>query len=80
MHLTFPLGKAIILRTNLSLNNLTDYVSGSLRVDINPDKNVSGVVLVASTRCSSFQLLNASSVCLTSFRNTTEVMIHVCPT
>jgi hypothetical protein len=77
MHLTFPLGKAIILRTNLSLNNLTDYVSGSLRVDINPDKNVSGVVLVASTRCSSFQLLNASSVCLTSFRNTTEVMIHI---
>jgi hypothetical protein len=77
MHLTFPRGKAIIMRTNSSLNSLKDYVSGSLRVDMNPDKNVSGVVLVASTRYSSFQLLNASSICLKSFRNTTEVMIHI---
>jgi hypothetical protein len=44
---------------------------------MNPDKNVSGIVLVASTRCSSFQLLEASSVCLTSFGNATEVMIHI---
>jgi len=77
MRLTFPLGDAIILRTNSSSNNLKDYVSGNLRVDMNPDKNASGIVLVASTRCSSFQLLNASSVCLTSFQNVTEVMIQV---
>ncbi|KAF8274459.1 hypothetical protein EI94DRAFT_1713487 [Lactarius quietus] len=77
MHLTFPLGEAIILRTNSSSNNLKDYFTGSLRVDMNPDKNVSGIVLVASTRSSSFQLLNASSVCLTNFQNTTEVMIHI---
>jgi hypothetical protein len=44
---------------------------------MNPDKNVSGIVLVASTRCSSFQLLEASSVCLTSFGNTTELMIQI---
>ncbi|KAH9040689.1 hypothetical protein EDB85DRAFT_1886789 [Lactarius pseudohatsudake] len=42
-------GDGIILRTNSSSNNLTDYVSGSLRVDMNPDKNVSGIVLVANT-------------------------------
>lgn len=80
MHLAFPLGEGIILRTNSSSDNLKGYVSGSLIVNMNPDKNVSGIVLVASTRCSSFQLLKASSVCLTSFGNTTELMIHVCST
>ena len=80
MRLAFPLGDGIILRTNSSSNNLTDYVSGSLSVDMNPDKNISGIVLLARTRCSSFQLLEASSVCLTSFGNTTELMIHVCST
>ncbi|KAH9061340.1 hypothetical protein EDB87DRAFT_415247 [Lactarius vividus] len=58
MRLAFPLGDRIILRTNSSSNNLTDYVSGSLRVDMNPDKN-------------------ASSVCLTSFRNTTELILRI---
>ncbi|KAH9048321.1 hypothetical protein EDB84DRAFT_262948 [Lactarius hengduanensis] len=77
MRLAFPLGDGIILRTNSSSNNLTDYVSGSLRVDMNPDKNVSGIVLVANTRSSSFQLLQASSVCLTSFRNTTELILRI---
>ncbi|KAH9083453.1 hypothetical protein EDB83DRAFT_2511770 [Lactarius deliciosus] len=77
MRLAFPLGDGIILRTNSSSNNLTDYVSGSLRVDMNPDKNVSGIVLVANTRSSSFQLLQASSVCLTSFGNTTELILRI---
>ncbi|KAI9442161.1 hypothetical protein H4582DRAFT_1258825 [Lactarius indigo] len=77
MRLAFPLGDGIILRTNSSSNNLTDYVSGSLRVDMNPDKNASGIVLVANTRSSSFQLLQASSVCLTSFRNTTELILRI---
>ena len=80
MRLAFPLGDGIILRTNSSSNNLKDYVSGSLSVNMNPDKNVSAVVLVANTRCSGFQLLKASSVCLTGFGNTTELMIHVCST
>lgn len=77
MHLTFPPGEAVILRVNSTLSSLRGYDSGNLRVDMNPDKTVSGIVLVASARCSNFQLLNASSVCLTSFRNTTEVMIQV---
>ncbi|KAH9002028.1 hypothetical protein EDB86DRAFT_2827477 [Lactarius hatsudake] len=77
MRLAFPLGDGIILRTNSSSNNLTDYVSGSLRVDMNPDKNVSGIVLVANTRGSSFQFLQASSVCLTSFGNTTELILRI---
>ncbi|KAH8990568.1 hypothetical protein EDB92DRAFT_1816748 [Lactarius akahatsu] len=77
MRLAFPLGDGIILRTNSSSNNLTDYVSGSLRVDMNPDKNVSGIVLVANTRSSSFQLLQASSVCLTSFGNLTELILRI---
>ncbi|KAI9463576.1 hypothetical protein BJY52DRAFT_921658 [Lactarius psammicola] len=77
MHLAFPLSEGIILRMNTSSNNLKGHVSGSLRVNMNPDKNVSGIVLVASPRCSSSELLKASSVCLTSFRNTTELMIHI---
>ncbi|KAH9176391.1 hypothetical protein EDB89DRAFT_1846479 [Lactarius sanguifluus] len=77
MRLAFPLGDGIILRTNSSSNDLTDYVSGSLRVDMNPDKDVSGIVLMANTRSSSFQLLQASSVCLTNFRNTTELILRI---
>lgn len=77
MHLAFPLGEEIILRTNPSSNNLKDYVSGSLRVDMNPDRNVPDIVLAASTRCSSLQLLKASSVCLSNFGNTTELIIHI---
>ena len=80
MRLAFPLGDGIILQTNSSSKNLKDYVSGSLSVNMNPDKSVSGIVLVATTRCSSSQLLEASSVCLGSFRNTTELMIQVCST
>jgi len=79
MHLAFPLGDGIKLRTNSSSENLKDYVSGNLTVNMNPDKNVSNIVLVTRARSSSLQLLSASSVCLTSFGNTTELMIKVCP-
>ncbi|KAI0305715.1 hypothetical protein B0F90DRAFT_1700325 [Multifurca ochricompacta] len=77
MRLAFPLGEGILLRTNSSPDNLRDYVSGSLMVDMNPDKTISGTVLVANARYSDFQLFKSSSVCLTNVENTTEILLHI---
>jgi len=77
MHLTFPLVNEIALRLNLSSEELKGYVAGSLTVDMNPDKSVSSPVFTANARSSNDQVFKASTVCLTHFRNTTEVMIRV---
>jgi hypothetical protein len=77
MHLTFPLVNDIALRLNLSSEALKGYVAGSLTVDINPDKSVSNPVFTANARSSNAQVFKGSTVCLTHFRNTTEIMIRV---
>src|SRR6267154_3351273 len=77
MHLTFPLVIEIALRLNLSSEALKGYVAGSLTVDMNPDKSVSSPVFMANARSSNAQVFKASTVCLTQFRNTTEIMIRV---
>ena len=77
MHLTFPLVNEIALRLNLSSDALKGYVVGSLTVDTNPDKSVSSPVFTANAQSSNAQVFQASTVCLTHFRNTTEVMIRV---
>jgi hypothetical protein len=77
MHLTFPLVNEIALRLNLSSAELKGYVVGSLTVDINPDKSVSLPVFTANARSSNAQVFKTSAVCLTQFRNTTEIMIRV---
>lgn len=77
MHLTLPLVNEIALRLNLSSEELKGYVAGSLTVDINPDKSVSLPVFTANARSSNAQVFNASTVCLTYFNNTTEIMIRV---
>jgi hypothetical protein len=78
MHLAFPLANGINLRVNSSSDNLNDYISGTLTVDMNPDRNVSNAVLMADARFSNQQLFKASSVCLTNFFNTSEIVVHVC--
>ncbi|KAI0254058.1 hypothetical protein BJV78DRAFT_104523 [Lactifluus subvellereus] len=75
--LAFPLVDGIRLRLNSSLDHLKDFVSGTLTVDMNPDKNVPNAVLTASARYSNRQLFKASSLCLTNLFNTTEVVVHV---
>lgn len=75
--LPFPLLEGISLRLNSSAHESNGYISGGLTVDMNPEKNVSNVVLLATARYSNFQLIKASSVCFTQFSNTTEIMIHV---
>jgi len=77
MHIAFPLVETIALGLNSSAHDLDSYVSGSLRVDMNPEKNVSDAVLIANARYSSSQLVEGSSVCLTQFGNTTQLMIHI---
>jgi hypothetical protein len=77
MYLTFPLVNDIALRLNLSSEKLKGYVAGSLTVDMNPDKSVSRPVFTANARSSNAQVFKASTVCLTHFRNTTEIMIRV---
>jgi hypothetical protein len=77
MHLTFPLVNEIALRLNLSSDALKGYVAGSLTVDMNPDKSVSSPVFTANARSSNARVFEASTVCLTHFRNTTEIMIRV---
>lgn len=77
MHLTFPLVNEIALRLNLSSDELKGYVAGSLTVDMNPDKSVSLPVFTANARSSNAQVFKVSTVCLTQFRNTTEIMIRV---
>lgn len=77
MHLTFPLVNEIALRLNLSAAELKGYVAGSLTVDMNPDKSVSVPVFTANARSSNAQLLQTSAVCLTQFKNTTEIMLRV---
>jgi len=77
MHLTFPLVNEIALRLNLSSEALKGYVAGSLTVDMNPDKSVSSPVFTASAQSSNAEVFKTSTVCLTQFRNTTEVMIRV---
>jgi hypothetical protein len=77
MHLTFPLVNEIALRLNLSSEELKGYVSGSLTVDMNPDKSESSPVLTANARSSNAQVFNASTICLTNFGNTTEMMLRV---
>jgi hypothetical protein len=73
----FPLADGISLRLNSSSGNLEGYVSGTLMVDVNPDKDVSNAVLTGNARFSNQQLFKASSLCLTNFFNTTEIVIHV---
>jgi len=75
--LPFPLLEGIALRLNSSAHGSNGYISGSLTVDMNPEKNVSDVVLLATARYSNFQLIKASSVCFTQFSNTTEIIIHM---
>jgi len=75
--MTFPLVENIALGLNSSAHDLGDYVSGSLRVDMNPEKNVSNVVLMANARYSNSQLVEMSSVCLTHLNDTTQLTIHV---
>lgn len=75
--LPFPLLEGIALRLNSNAHRSNGYISGNLMVDMNPEKNVSNVVLLATARYSNFQLIKASSVCFTQFSNTTEIMIHV---
>ena len=70
MHITFPLVETISLRLNSSAHELDGYVSGSLRVDMNPEKNVSNVVLMANARYSNSQFVKGSSMCLTRVGNT----------
>lgn len=77
MHIAFPLVETIALGLNSSAHDSDSYVSGSLRVDMNPEKNVSNAVLIANARYSNSQLVEGSSVCLTHFGNTTQLMIHV---
>ena len=77
MNLTFPLVNEIALRLNLSSEELKGYVAGSLTVDMNPDKSESRPVFMANARSSNAQVFKASTVCLTHFRNTTEIMIRV---
>jgi hypothetical protein len=77
MYLTVPLVNEIALRLNLTSEELKGYVAGSLTVDMNPDKSVSGPVFMANARSSNAQVFKASTVCLTRFRNTTEIMIRV---
>lgn len=77
MHIAFPLVENIVLRLNSSAHELDGYVSGSLRVDMNPEKNVSNVVLKANARYSNSQLVERSSVCLSHLNDTTQLMIHV---
>lgn len=78
MGLAFPLADGIRLRLNSSLDNLKDFLSGNLTVDINPDENVPTAVLMASARYSNQQLVKASSLCLTNLYNTTEIVVQVC--
>lgn len=77
MHIDFPLVENIALRLNSSAHELDGYVSGSLRVDMNPEKNVSSVVLIAHARYSNSQLVERSSVCVTHLNDTTQLMIYV---
>ncbi len=77
MNLPFPLDNKIALRLNLSSQELKGYVTGSLMVDMNPEKSVSSAVLIANARSSSYQVFKASTICLTQFRNNTEIMIRV---
>ena len=77
MHLTFPLVNEIALRLNLSSAELKGYVAGSLTVDMNPDKTASLPVFTGNARSSNAQVFNASSACLTQFKNTTEIMLRV---
>lgn len=77
MHIAFPLVENIALRLNSSAHELDDYVSGSLRVDMNPERNVSNVVLMANARYSNPRLVEGSSVCLTYLNDTTQLMIQV---
>ena len=77
MNLAFPLAEGIALRLNLSSSELDGYVSGNLTVDMNPERTVSNAILKANARYSDLQLFNESSICLTRFRNATEIMIHV---
>jgi hypothetical protein len=77
MHLTFPLVNEIALRLNLSSEELKGYVAGSLTVDMNPDETVSLPVFTANARSSNVQVFKASTICLTQFRNSTEIMIRV---
>jgi hypothetical protein len=77
MNIVFPLVEKVALRLNSSAHELDGYVSGSLRVDMNPEKNVSNAVLMANARYSNSQLVEGSSVCLTHLDNTTQLMIHV---
>lgn len=77
MYLNFPLVNEIALRVNLSSEDLKGYVAGSLTVDMNPDKSVVNPVFKANARSSNAQVFTTSVVCLTHFRNTTEVMMRV---
>jgi hypothetical protein len=77
MHLTFPLVDEIALRLNLSSEALKGYVAGSLTVDMNPDKSVSSPVFTANAQSSNAQVFEESTVCLTQFKNSTEIMIRV---
>jgi hypothetical protein len=78
MRLPFYLTSGINLRVNSSSENLKDYISGTLTVDINPDNTASSAVLMGNAQFSNRQLFEASSVCLTNFFNTTEIVVHVC--
>ena len=77
MNLTFPLVNKIALRLNLSSEELKGYVTGSLTVDMNPNKSESDPVFTANARSSNAQVFKASTVCLTQFRNSTEIKIRV---
>jgi len=77
MYIAFPLVEKIALGLNSSAHELDGYVSGSFRVDMNPEKNVSNVVLIANARYSNPMFVEGSSVCLTHLGNTTQLMIHV---
>jgi hypothetical protein len=78
MFQAFPLADGINLRVNSSSNNLKGFLTGTLMVDMNPDKDVSNAVLTGNARFSNQQLFKESSVCLTNFFNTTEIVVDVC--
>jgi hypothetical protein len=62
---------------NASAEDLVGYVTGSLTVDMNPETNSSSAVLLASGQYSNPQLFNATSICVTQAKNTSQIIIRV---
>ncbi|KAI0266793.1 hypothetical protein BC834DRAFT_113583 [Gloeopeniophorella convolvens] len=77
LRLAFPLGDEIALRANTSADEHGVNVTGKLTVGMNPDRTESDVVFRVKTQYSHQHLFEASSVCLFSVGNATELSVLV---